>query len=71
MIRYRLLLVVDATAHFLYCPTMRGQRSAAARWHHGIHLIPGALLQVICDCLDRACGATEDELRRGTAQEII
>lgn len=45
---------LDAVAHFLYCPTMLGRRFAVKRWHHNIHLIPGALLARICDHLDAA-----------------
>jgi hypothetical protein len=43
---------IDSAAHFLYCPAMLGKRSAVARWYHGIHLIPGALLAVVCDRSD-------------------
>lgn len=39
---------LDAVAHFLYAPTLRS-RAARARWHHHIHLIPGRLLQAVCD----------------------
>ena len=39
---------VDAAAHFLYCPTMLGRRSARARWHHNIHLLPGWALECVC-----------------------
>jgi hypothetical protein len=40
---------LDSAAHFLYAPTMHGKRMAVARWHHGIHLIPGWLFRAICD----------------------
>lgn len=57
---------LDAIAHFLYCPTMLGQRCVRQRWHHSIHLIPGWLLAWICDRYDLALGVTPDELYRST-----
>jgi hypothetical protein len=56
--------VADSVAHFLYCPTMLGRRSARARWHHSIHLIPGRLLGWVCDRYDLSLGLTRDELYR-------
>ncbi|MUN41404.1 hypothetical protein [Actinomadura litoris] len=47
---------LDAIAHALYCPTMLGRRATRARWHHNIHLIPGALLDEICRRADTADG---------------
>lgn len=55
---------LDGLAHFLYCPTMHGQRHARARWHHRIHLIPGSVLNHLCDRCDRALGVTDEEMRR-------
>lgn len=46
--------IADAAAHFLYCPTMLGRRAARARWHHRVHLVPGALLEWICSRYDQA-----------------
>lgn len=46
--------IIDDIAHFLYCPTMLGRRAGRARWHHRIHLIPGALLSAVCRRLDEA-----------------
>lgn len=46
--------VADSAAHFLYCPGMGARRSARARWHHRVHLIPGFLLRLACNRLDHA-----------------
>ena len=51
-------------AHFLYCPTMLGHHVAVARWHHCIHLIPGWMLNRLCDRHDRALGLYDDEMDR-------
>jgi len=47
---------LDALAHFLYSPTMMGRRSARARWHHNIHLIPRSVLGAVCDRYDLHLG---------------
>lgn len=60
----RFWAVVDWLAHLAYCPTMLGHRSAVTRWHHGVHLIPGALLERACHRYDFALGVTETELHR-------
>jgi hypothetical protein len=43
---------------------MLGRRSARAHWHHRIHLIPGFLLERVCDRYDLALGVTKTELHR-------
>lgn len=58
------IAMADSLVHFLYCPTMLGRRSARARWHHRIHLIPGAFLAAVCDRYELALGVTPDEMRR-------
>lgn len=60
--RHRLITALDHVAHFLYCPTMLGRRSARARRHHRLHLIPGRWLAAACDAYDRSLGVTEEEL---------
>lgn len=62
----KILAVADHIAHVLHCPTMLGRRSARARWHHRIHLIPGVFLAAICDRYDRRLGVTPSEMRRTT-----
>jgi hypothetical protein len=52
----RLWQAADSAAHFLYCPGMGARRSARARWHHRVHLIPGCLLRLACGRLDGAAG---------------
>ncbi len=44
---------VDTVAHVLYCPTALGGCCERARWHHRLHLIPGALLEWVCTRYDR------------------
>lgn len=56
--------LLDGIAHVLYCPTMLGRRHARTRWHHRIHLIPGAVLNYMCDRYDRSLGVTETEMHR-------
>jgi len=41
--------MLDDLAHFLYCPTMLGRRSARYKPHHRIHLIPGRWLEKVCE----------------------
>ena len=55
---------LDTTAHVLYCPSMAGRRTARARWHHRLHLIPGWVLSPVCDRYDLSLGVTRDELHR-------
>jgi hypothetical protein len=40
--------ILDAIAHRLYTPTLRGQASRT-RWHHHIHLIPRSWLTYPCN----------------------
>ena len=48
-------------AHFFYCPAMFGRHVAIARWYHRIHLLPEWLLLRLCNRLDRALLAAEEE----------
>ena len=71
--RIRFWPAVDAVAHFLYVPTMGGRRSARTRWHHRIHLIPGALLSLICDAYEARLSEVEfDEMwRSGEPVQVV
>lgn len=60
--RFRFWRAVDSAAHVIYCPGMAGRRVARARWWHRIHLMPGWLLEFVCDQLDLACGMSREEL---------
>jgi hypothetical protein len=60
-LRDRLWSALDWVAHALYVPTMLGRRTARARWHHHLHLIPAALLDVVCSAFDRRIGWRLDE----------
>ncbi|MFD9950876.1 hypothetical protein ACFWYW_59180 [Nonomuraea sp. NPDC059023] len=55
---------VDAVAHFLHCPAMAGKRMTRHTRLHDVHLIPGWLLERVCDRLDMACGLTREDMDR-------
>ena len=57
--RLRLWQAIDDAAHILYQPTALGDRAAALRWHHRVHLIPGRALAWVCDRYDVALGVDE------------
>jgi hypothetical protein len=61
---FRFWRVVDAVAHFLYCPAMFGRRSARHNRLHDVHLIPAVMLARACDRLDLACGLTREDMDR-------
>jgi hypothetical protein len=50
----RVRVLADQLAHLAYCPTMVNRRAARFRWHHRIHLISGALLELVCTSHERA-----------------
>ncbi|MEU8379007.1 hypothetical protein [Streptosporangium sp. NPDC048865] len=54
-VRARAWRILDAVAHFAYCPAMLGRRWGRTTWAHDIHLIPGAWLEWVCARTDR-CG---------------
>lgn len=54
----------DRLAHVLYSPSMLGGQASRVRWHHHIHLIPGWLLEAVCDRYERWIGVTDSEMGR-------
>lgn len=61
--------IADALGHWLYTPTMLGKRSARARWHHRIHLIPGWLSRWACNRYDLSLGMTWGEVNGVSATQ--
>lgn len=60
----RVARLLDHAGHLLYAPAAGGNLAVRERWYHHVHLIPGALLGVVCDRYDRALGVTEYEMYR-------
>lgn len=57
--------VVDRVAHYLYTPTILGQHTVRQQRRPRIRLIPGWVLQLVCDWYDRSLGLTDEEIKQG------